>query len=59
MGRSIPRLIGLFPKLEGGKHRVGSEPEVGISIKGEKDHSGRDLWGGGGAALFQARMHIC
>ena len=34
MGKLILRLIGLFPKLEGGKHQVGSEAEVGISIKG-------------------------
>ena len=46
MGKLIPRLIGLFPKLEGGKHQVGLEAEVGISIKGEKDQSGRDLWRG-------------
>ena len=46
MGKLIPRLIGLFPKLEGGKHQVGSEAEVGISTKGEKDQSGRDLWRG-------------
>ena len=44
MGKLIPRLIGLFPKLEGGKHQVGSEIEVGISTKGEKDQSGRNLW---------------
>ena len=43
MGKLIPRLIGLFPKLEGGKNQVGLEAEVGISIKGEKDQSGRDL----------------
>ena len=43
MGKLFPRLIGLFPKLEGGKHHVGSEAEVGISTKGEKDQSGRDL----------------
>ena len=42
MGKLIPRLIGLFPKLEGGKHQVGSEAKGGISIKGEKDQSGRD-----------------
>ena len=45
MGKLFPRLIGLFPKLEGGKHQVGSEA-VGISTKGEKDQSGRDLWRG-------------
>ena len=54
MGKLILRLIRLFPKLEGGKHQVGSEP-VGISIKGEKDQSGRDLWRG----LFLARTNIC
>ena len=46
MGTLFPRLIGLFLKLEGGKHEVGSEAEVGISTKGEKDQSGRDLWRG-------------
>ena len=46
MGKLIPRLIGLFPKLEGGKHYVGSEAEVGISTKGQKDQSGRNLWRG-------------
>ena len=35
--------MGLFPKLEGGKNQVRSEAEVGISIKGEKDQSGRNL----------------
>ena len=46
MGKRIPRLIGLFPKLEGGKHHIGFESEVGISTKGEKDQSGRNLWRG-------------
>ena len=46
MGKLIPRLIGLFPKLEGGKHQVGSKAKVGLSIKGEKDQSGRDFWRG-------------
>ena len=36
--------MGPFPKLEGGKHQIGSDAEVRISIKGEKDQSGRDLW---------------
>ena len=36
--------MGPFPKLEGGKHQVGSDAEVRISIKGEKDQSGRNLW---------------
>ena len=43
MGKLFPRLIGLFSKLEGGKHQVGSEDEVGMSTKGEKDQRGRDL----------------
>ena len=34
---------GPFPKLEGGKHQVGSDAEVRISIKGEKDQSGRGI----------------
>ena len=38
--------MGPFPKLEGGKHQVGSDAEVRISIKGEKDQSGRDPWKG-------------
>ena len=28
MGKLFPRLMGLFSKLEGGKHQVGSEAEV-------------------------------
>ena len=36
--------MGPFPKLEGGKHQVGSDVEVRIIIKGEKDQSGRNLW---------------
>ena len=43
MGKLFPRLIGLFSKLEGGKHQIGSEAEMGMSTKGEKDQSGRDL----------------
>ena len=29
MGKLFPRLIGVFSKFEGGKHKVGSEAEVG------------------------------
>ena len=54
MGGVYPMLMDLFLELEGGKHEVGLEAEVGISIKGEKDQSGMDLW-----ALFRAWMHIC
>ena len=47
MGKLFPRLSGgPFPKLEGGKHQVGSDAEVRISIKGEKDKSGRGYWKG-------------
>ena len=38
--------MGLFPKLEGGKNQVGSEAEVGMSTKGEKDQSGKNLLAG-------------
>ena len=37
MGKLFPRLIGDLYKVEGGKHQVGSDAEVRISIKGEKD----------------------
>ena len=43
MGKLFPILIGALSKLEGGKHQVGSDAEVRISIKGEKDQSGKDL----------------
>ena len=43
----------LFLEFEGGKNQVGSKAEVGISIKGEKDQSVKDLW-----HFFHARMHI-
>ena len=33
MGKLFLRLIGLFSKLEGGKHQVGSEAEVGNQYK--------------------------
>ena len=33
MGKLFSRLIGLFSKLEGGKHQVGSETEVGNEYK--------------------------
>ena len=44
MGKLFPRLIGLFSKLEGGKHQVGLEFEVGELVQKErKIKSGRDL----------------
>ena len=49
----VSRLMELFPEFEGGKHQVGLEAEMGISIKGEKDQSVRDLW-----HFFRAWMHI-
>ena len=33
MRKLFPRLIGLFSKLEGGKHQVGSEADVGKEYK--------------------------
>ena len=39
----VSRLMELFPEFEGGKHQVGLEAEVGISIKGEKDHCVKDF----------------
>ena len=33
MGKLFSRLVGLFSKLEGGKHQVGSEAEVGNQYK--------------------------
>ena len=33
MGKLIPRRIGFFPKLKGGKHQVGLEAEVGNRYK--------------------------
>ena len=36
MGKLFSRLIGLFSKLEGGKHQVGLEAEVGESVQKEK-----------------------
>ena len=48
--------MGPFPKLEGGKHQVGSDAKVRISIKGEKDQSrkdlGRDIFPGSNARLL-------
>ena len=49
----VSRLMDLFLEFEGGKPQVGLEAEVGISIKGEKDQSIKDLW-----HFFRARMHI-
>ena len=61
MGKLFPRLSGgPFPKLEGGKHQVGSDSEVRISIKGEKDQSGRGILEGtffpGSNARFLIRL---
>ena len=53
LGSVFSWLMELFQEFEGGKHQVGSEAEVGISIKGEKDQSVRDLW-----HFFKASMHI-
>ena len=49
----VSRRMDLFLEFEGGKHQVGLESEVGISIKGEKDQIVNNLW-----HFFRARMHI-
>ena len=55
MRKLIPRLIGLFPKLEGEKNQIGSEVEEENQYKKKrKIRAERTLW-----ALFRARMHIC
>ena len=56
--------MGPFPKLEGGKHQVGSDAEVGISIRGEKDQSGRYLGqdtfpGSNACLLILLRCSVC
>ena len=48
MGKLFPRLIRLFPKLEGGKHQVGSEAEVGNQYKRRE----RSKWKGPLAGHF-------
>ena len=48
MGKLFPRLIGLFSKLEGGKHQVGSESEVGNQYKRRE----RSKWKGPFAGPF-------
>ena len=48
MGKLFPRLIGLFSKLEGGKHQVGSESEVGNQYKRRE----RSKWKGPFARHF-------
>ena len=45
--------MGIFPNIEGGKNQVGSDAEVGVSVKGEKDQSGRDLLAGHFSGLGQ------
>ena len=55
MGKLFPRLIGLFSKLEGGKHQVGSEAEVGNQYKRRE----RSKWKGPfGGTLFRAQTHV-
>ena len=43
IGSVVLRIMELFPEFEGEKHQVGSEADVGISIKGEKDQSVKDF----------------
>ena len=48
MGKLFPRLIRLFSKLEGGKHQVGSEAEVGNQYERRE----RSKWKGPFAGHF-------
>ena len=43
MEKLFPRLIGLFSKLEGGKHQVGSEAEVGNQYKRRERSKWKEL----------------
>ena len=54
MGKLFPRLIGLFSKLEGGKHQVGSEAEVGNQYKRREIKVEGTL----GKTLFRAQTHV-
>ena len=47
---------GSFKSLKVEKNQVGSEAEVGMSIKGEKDQSGRDLLAGHFSGLKRTFM---
>ena len=53
MGKLFPRLIGLFSKLEGGKHQVGSEAEVGNQYKRKE----RSKWKGPLEGHFSVLNH--
>ena len=55
MGKLFPRLIGLFSKLQGGKHQVGSESEVGNQYKRRERSKveGTFCW-----TLFRAQTHV-
>ena len=55
MGKLFLRLIGLFSKLEGGKHQVGSEAEVGESLQKERKIKVEGTFGG---TLFRAQTHV-
>ena len=55
MGKLFPRLIGLFSKLEGGKHQVGLEAEVGNQYKRRERSKWKEPFGG---TLFRAQTHV-
>ena len=55
MGKLFPRLMGLFSKLEGGKHQVGSEAEVENQYKRrERSKVERTFCG----TLFRAQTRV-
>ena len=55
MGKLFPRLMGLFSKLEGGKHQVGSEAEVENQYKRRERSKVEGTFGG---TLFRAQTHV-
>ena len=54
MGKLIPRLIGLFPKLEGEKNQVGSEAEEENQYKRRE----RSEWKGSLGTFLGSDAHL-
>ena len=55
MGKLFPRLMGLFSKLEGGKHQVGLEAEVENQYKRRERSKVEGTFCG---ILFRAQTHV-
>ena len=56
MGKLFPRLMGLFSKLEGGKHQVGSEAEVENQYKRRERSKVEGTFCG---TFFRAQTRVC